>query len=156
MVKYFSYKGSSNASNVNDCYTFHDVVGTWNEARDTCRDMGAHLVTMETNEEWNKVKGFIEEKVKESGSYTHWYIGLRKEGDMWKWTEAGSPGVTVATDDRRWHPREPSTDRDPRETCGEISSFPKAETPGHFNDIECNGPYGLGGTTPRGYICENY
>ena len=72
------------------------------QARDTCRDMGAHLVTMETHGEWNKVKGFIVEKVKESGSYTHCYIGFSKEYGTWKWTEAGSPGVTVTTDDNRW------------------------------------------------------
>ena len=143
------------ASSVNNCYTFHDVDSTWDEARDACRDMGAHLVTMETTDEWNKVKGFIAEKVKKSGSYTHWYIGLRKESDMWKWTEAGSPGVTVATDDSRWQGGEPSTDRDPRETCGEISWYPKAAHPGHFNDVQCASKYGPG-SPPRGYICENY
>ena len=63
-------EGSSSASDVNNCYTFHDVSSRWNEARDACRDMGAHLVTMETTAEWNKVKALIAEKVKERGSYT--------------------------------------------------------------------------------------
>ena len=58
------------ASNENNCYTFHDVDSTWNEARDACRDMGAHLVAMETTDEWNKVKGFLADKVTEPGSYT--------------------------------------------------------------------------------------
>ena len=69
---------------MNNCYTFHDVASTWNEARNACRDMGAHLVTMETLQEWNKVKGFIAEKVKEGGSYAHYHIGLRKEKRTWK------------------------------------------------------------------------
>ena len=95
-------KGSSSASDVNNCYTFHDVRVTWEEARDACRKMGAHLVNMETTAEWNKVKGFIAEKVKQSGSFTHYYVGLRRAGAMWKWTEAGSPSIIVAKDDSRW------------------------------------------------------
>ena len=73
-----------------NCYTFHDFDSTWNEARDACCDMGAHLVTMEATDEWNKVKGFVVEGVKETGSYTNYDIGFRKEGGTWKWTEAGS------------------------------------------------------------------
>ena len=142
------------ASNVNNCYTFHDVDSTWDEARDACRDMGAHLVTMETTDEWNKVKGFIADKVTETRSYTHYYIGLRKESGTWKWTEAGSPGVTLATDDSRWQSGEPTGDS--REVCGEIW-YPDSGTQGHFNNIECNIKYQAQvQTLPRGYICENY
>ena len=47
----FSVLQPCSASNVNNCYTFHDVDSTWNEARDACQDMGAHLVTMETIDE---------------------------------------------------------------------------------------------------------
>ena len=138
------------ASNVNDCYTFHDVDSTWENARDACRDMGAHLVTMETTDEWNKVKGFLSEKIKEAGSYTHYYVGLRKESGTWKWTEAGSPGVTVATDDSRWQEGQPTGDADPREVCGEIW-YPSAGLKG-LNDIICNRKF----KATRGYICENY
>ena len=117
------------ASNENNCYTFHDVDSTWNEARDACRDMGAHLVTMETTDEWNKVKGFLADKVTEPGSYTHYYIGLRRESGIWKWTEAGS---SVATDDSRWQSGEPFADS--REVCGEIW-HPSSGTQGHFNNV---------------------
>ena len=112
--------------------------------------MGAHLVTMETTEEWNKVKSFIAEKVTKSESFTQWYIGLRKEGDTWKWTEAGSPGVVVATDDSRWQTHEPSTDG-PAENCGEINADYQNQL-GHFNNVECSRRY----RTRRGYICENF
>ena len=114
---------------------------------------------METTEEWNKVKSFIAEKVTKSGSYTHWYIGLRKKSRTWKWTEAGSPDVTVAIDDNRWQPGQPSPST-PGETCGEIWYPANSENPGHFNDVYCNVKYHaqtVGNTAPpRGYICENF
>ena len=139
---------------MNNCYTFHDVDSTWNEARDACRDMGAHLVTMETTDEWNKVKVYLAQKVKEAGSYTHYHIGLSKEGGTWKWTEAGSPGVTVATDDSRWQRDEPTSK--PDEVCGEINSFYRGQY-GHFNNAPCNSKdAGRGLIAKRGYICENY
>jgi len=117
--------------------------------------MGARLVTMETTDEWNKVKDYLIDKTTETGSYTHYYIGLRKESGMWKWTEAGSPGVTVATDDSRWQRGQPS--KGPlAEPCGEIW-YPDSGTQGHFNDIVCNRKEGGKGlTSKRGYICENY
>ena len=142
-------EGSSSASNVKDCYTFHDVSSTWNDARDACRDMGAHLVTMETTAKWNKVKALIAEKVKESGSYTHYYIGLRKEGGKWKWTEGETPNVIVAENDSRWYENEPGSNSG--ELCGEIW-YPSTGLKG-LNNYYCN----AGSTdTPRGYICENY
>ncbi|KAL9950249.1 hypothetical protein ACROYT_G042724 [Oculina patagonica] len=152
---------SSSDNPLNNCYTFYDVDSTWEEARDACRKIGAHLVTMETTEEWNKVKSFIEEKVTKSGSYTHWYIGLRKESETLKWTEAGSPGVVVPTDDSRWQSGQPTTGP-PIEICGEINSNYRNQL-GHFNDVECNVRYNADVTTsdgskalPRGYICKNY
>ena len=57
-----------------NCYTFHDFDSAWNEARDACCDMGSHLVTMEATDERNEVKGFVAEEVKETGSYTNYYI----------------------------------------------------------------------------------
>ena len=157
MCLYISAQDSSSGDNpVNNCYTFHDVDSTWEEARDACRKKGAHLVTMETTEEWNKVKSFIAEKVAKDNSYTHWYIGLRKESGTWKWTEAGSPGVVVATDDSRWQPREPST-KGAVEDCGEINSEYPQNVYGHFNNVKCHGKYQAQvKLEPRGYICENF
>ncbi|KAL9978017.1 hypothetical protein ACROYT_G015492 [Oculina patagonica] len=153
---------STSSNTVNGCYTFHDVDGTWEEARDACRKMGAHLVTMETTDEWSKVKSLIAEKVKKSGSYTQWYIGLRKESKTWKWTEAGSPGVVVATDDSRWQSGEPSAASGiPAEDCAEIYSNYLNKI-GKFNNVECNVKYPQrvdshgNPLPPRGYICENY
>ena len=121
--------------------------------------MGSHLVTMETTEEWKQVKSYIADKVAKDGRYTHWYIGLRKKSGTWKWTEAGSPGVVVATDDSRWQPGEPS--QTPKlEDCGEINSYEKSVY-GRFNNIRCDVKYQAQKTDfkgdplpPRGYICE--
>ena len=155
LLNFSAVESSASSSAVNDCYTFHDVDSTWNEARKACREMGAHLVTMETTDEWNKVKGFLADKVTETGSYTHYYIGLRKESGTWKWTEAGSPGVTVATDDSRWQPNQPSAGPN-EEPCGEIW-YPSSGTQGHFNNVMCDRKdAGQGITSTRGYICENY
>ena len=153
---------STSDNPVDNCYTFHDTDSTWEEARDACRKMGAHLVTMETTEEWNTVKSLIAEKVAKDNSYTHWYIGLRKESGTWKWTEAGSPGVVVATDDSRWQPDQPSTNT-PEETCAEINSENPRNVYGHFNNVHCYVKYQAQVRTsngspgaPRGYICENF
>ena len=145
-------EGSSSASDVNDCYTFHEGDSKWSEARDACRDMGAHLVTMETTAEWNKVKALIAEKVKES-TYTHYYVGLRKEGGKWKWTEGETPSLIVAETDSRWQKNEPSGYR--YESCGEVW-YPTTGLKG-LNNVFCDHKFkAAGSTTPRGYICENY
>ena len=109
---------------------------------------------METTKEWNKVKDFLTEKANETGSYTHYYIGLRKESGTWKWTEAGSPGVTVATDDSRWQTGEPSNTR-PSEDCAEINSYYLGRY-GSFNNVRCDRKYKAQLLKePRGYICED-
>ena len=109
---------------------------------------------METTDEWNRVKGYIADKVRDRGSYTHYYIGLRKESGTWKWTEAGSPGVTVATDDSRWQRGQPSAGST-AEPCGEIW-YPSTGTQGHFNNVLCDIKYQAQiSTLPRGYICED-
>lgn len=160
MIRISAQESSSSDSAVNNCYTFFDVDSTWEEARKECRAMGAHLVTMETTEEWNNVKKFIAEKVaKGDSNYTHWYIGLRNESGTWRWVGEGSPGVAVANDDPRWQLDEPTTGY-PFEPCGEVNAFYRGQA-SHFNNVECNVRYmqrrKYDGTPvdPRGYICEN-
>ena len=146
-------EGSSSKVTRKGCYTFHDVDSTWDEARDACRGMMGHLVTMQTTDEWNKVKGLLIEKAKETGSYTHYYIGLRKKSRMWKWPEAAGPGASVAPNDSRWQDAQPSSD--PAEDCAEIN-FYYLRKYGRFNNVECDFKYqATGDTDPRGYICED-
>ena len=146
-------EGSSSSSTRKGCYTFHDVDSSWKGARDACRNRGAHLVTMETTKEWNTVKGFLTEKAKETGSYTHYYIGLRRENGKWKWIEAGGPRVTVATSDSRWQTGEPSNTAS--EDCAEINSYYLSRY-GRFNNVRCDRKYKAQMLRePRGYICED-
>ena len=99
------------------------------------------------------MKKFLTEKAKETGSYTHYYIGLRRENGAWKWIEAGAPGVTVATDDSRWQWAEPSNAR--AEDCGEINSY-YLNRYGRFNNVRCDRNYKAQLVKePRGYICED-
>lgn len=135
-------------------YTYNEIGGTWDEARKACKKERAHLLTLETTTEWKNVTEHLKALMTVPYSFTHYYIGLRKENGMWKWTEAGPPSVTVASDDSRWQKDEPSSD--PREVCAEINSFYRKEY-GHFNNVECNFNYyhGGGNTAPRGYICED-
>ncbi|XP_078357179.1 C-type lectin domain family 4 member D-like [Oculina patagonica] len=154
-------ESSSSNSVVNDCYTFHDVDSTWEDARKACRAMGAHLVTFETTEEWNNVRKFIREKVDKGDSdYVHWYIGLRNESGTWRWVGEGTPGVSITEDDPRWQLDEPNTSSG-SEPCGEINALYRGQR-GHFNNVECNvrymaerRKYNGEPVDPRGYICEN-
>ena len=121
--------------------------------------MGAHLVTMETTEEWNEVRGYIKERLDKNPEFEHWYIGLRNESGTWRWKGEGSPGVAVAEDDSRWQLDEPTTSFS--EPCGEINGLYRGQR-GHFNNVECNVRYAqrrkYDGTPvdARGYICENF
>ena len=134
-------------------YRYNEIGGTWNEARKACKDDGAHLLTLETPAESNNVTDDLKILLKTVvNGFTHYYIGLRKQHGTWKWTEAGSPGKTVKTNDSRWQRNEPSR-APPREDCAEINSLYRNQY-GHFNNVECDYDYQKGNEASRGYICE--
>ena len=132
-------------------YTFVDASTTWEKARDACRDMNAHLVTMKTIAEWNTVRNLIAERVKGDTSNHHWYIGLRNVSGTWTWTEEPDGVVqgTVAEDDMRWELDEPSIQFS--EPCAEIQSNYRGQQ-GHFNNVLCSER--PSSVFHRGYICE--
>lgn len=154
MVKYLVAEGLTTGirSTRFGRYTYHEIGGTWNEARKACRNDRAQLVTMATTAEWKNVTEDLKALLTIPNSFTHYYIGLRKEPGAWKWTEAGSPGVTVARDDSRWQKGEPSNSF--REDCAEINSFYQNQY-GHFNNVQCDLNYHQGSGASRGYICED-
>ena len=132
-------------------YTFVDTDVTWEEARDACRVMNAHLVTMETIAEWNTVRSLIAKKVNGDTSNHHWYIGLRNVSGTWTWTEEpeGVTQGTVAEDDMRWETDEPRIHFS--EPCAEIQSNYRGQQ-GHFNNVKCyKRPSRI---FHRGYLCE--
>ena len=141
---------------VSDYYTFHDVDSPWN----ACSGLRAHLVTIETTDEWNKVKGSIAEKLKwtgsldsmkkvEGGNGPRQYLRNFYCGRSY-WCHCGT--VTVATDESRWQTSETTTHDILKEACCEITSK-SGKLYGHINNVRCN-------TKCRnakcGYICENY
>ena len=104
-----------------DNYEFFDRDVTWEQARDACHSIEAHLVTMNTTAEWERVRAAIRTKVAGDTTNQQWYIGLRRVDGTWTWQEpAGLIRGTVAVNDRRWEYDEPSGDFD--EPCGEIQS----------------------------------
>ena len=154
---------SGQAANLKDSpYTFHDVSTTWQEAKRACQKMGSHLVTMETTAEWKALVKYIKSRVKKSKqSFTHWYIGLRKDmtvegAQIWRWTEVISKGGHVASEgsgkDSRWQPNEPSDSTG--EDCGEINAEYPRGFYGYFNNVKCDSKYPS--SNPRGYICEKH
>ena len=113
--------------------------------------MNAHLVTMETNNEWETVRKMISEKVGDSRVNHHWFIGLRQVNGKWTWIEpAGVTPGTVAVTDHRWEYDEPSNDF--IEPCGEIQSNYRNQR-GYFNNVLCYKKPSA--SHSRGYICEH-
>ena len=56
---------------------------TWDQAREACLNIGAHLVTMNTLAEWEKVKAAIVKKAAGGTTNQHWFIGLRRVNGTW-------------------------------------------------------------------------
>ena len=123
---------------------------TWDQAREACLNIEAHLVTMDTDAEWEKVKAAIVKKVAGNTTNQHWFIGLRDVNGTWTWQEpAGLVGGTVSVNDQRWQDNEPSDSFD--EPCAEIQSNYRGEQ-GYFNNVICDEK--PSDSDRRGYICE--
>ena len=94
---------------------------TWTENRKTCADKGGDLVAMETEKEWQ----FISKEIQRRTTSTHWYIGLTKMGQEWKWVTGGP--LTIS----KWQDKEPSGD-------GNVTEMAKEYRPnkqGLFNAV---------------------
>lgn len=65
------------------CYKFLDTAMTWDAATTHCasQNISAHIVFIESDEEEN----FISEKLQTTWSTKKVWIGLKKEGETWKW-----------------------------------------------------------------------
>lgn len=62
-------------------YKFGDVSTTWEDAEKKCKEIGAHLVTMETKSEWESIVNLIKQKINQSDGDV--FIGLRKGNGEW-------------------------------------------------------------------------
>ncbi|XP_062595934.1 perlucin-like protein [Saccostrea cucullata] len=75
-----------------NCIQFTKTQHTWTDAANACRNMGAHLVTVDTEAKDNFIKQFL--NVFASEKLTHWWIGgsdFAVEG-TWQWIAGGTVG----------------------------------------------------------------
>jgi len=126
-------------------HTYHliDESMTWTQAKEKCKSMGGHLVTITTPEE----QSAIELLLSVSGEKNLYWIGLEKINGSSSWVSG------EAFDYANWHEGEPSSSQ---ELYGEIyrldSSYGRAFK---WNDSTNQGNGSSFHTTDsHGYICE--
>ncbi|PFX12796.1 putative G-protein coupled receptor 133 [Stylophora pistillata] len=74
------------------CYVFKKEENTWKEARTSCQQQKGDLVSIETEEEWDFIKGVIKNYTNQN-STTRWQVGLEKKAGKWIWV-TGRPLTT--------------------------------------------------------------
>ncbi|PFX11408.1 C-type lectin domain family 17, member A [Stylophora pistillata] len=67
------------------CYEFKKEEKTWKDARNACKEKRGDLVSIETVEEWDFIKGVIQKQ-----SAKTWFIGLEKRAGSWTWVSGRS------------------------------------------------------------------
>ncbi|XP_031239182.1 C-type lectin domain family 4 member A-like isoform X1 [Mastomys coucha] len=85
------------------CYfTSTDLVASWNESKENCSHVGAHLVVIHSQEEQDFITGILD-------THAAYFIGLSDPGhQQWQWIDQ-TPYNDNAT---FWHNGEPSTDNE--------------------------------------------
>ncbi|KAJ7371259.1 hypothetical protein OS493_027375 [Desmophyllum pertusum] len=78
-------------------YSFHHHKRlTWITSREWCVKNIGDLVSMETREEWNYLKDFIQTLPGLPGLNTEYYIGLRKDRNgSWHWLSNNTKAVSA-------------------------------------------------------------
>ncbi|XP_040178056.1 C-type lectin domain family 7 member A-like [Rana temporaria] len=69
-----------------NCYYFSSVreYRTWDESREVCEEMGAHLLVIEDREQ----QEFINRSINQQTDIKFW-MGLYRDGDGWRWVDGG-------------------------------------------------------------------
>ncbi|XP_022777587.1 low affinity immunoglobulin epsilon Fc receptor-like [Stylophora pistillata] len=67
------------------CYEFKKEKKPWKDARNACKEKRGDLVSIETEEEWDFMKGMIQNQTAKV-----WFIGLEKRAGSWTWV-SGRP-----------------------------------------------------------------
>ncbi|XP_034020866.1 C-type lectin domain family 10 member A-like isoform X1 [Thalassophryne amazonica] len=118
------------------CYFFSSSVLSWEESRDWCRGQEAHLVILNTEEEWDFV-------VKHTHGVLYWVgLSIGKTGS-WEWSNQ----TPYVMERRRWKPGQP--DRWTGHGLGTGSEdCVNLGTNGRLNDLHCS--------TKLPYICQKH
>ncbi|KAJ7371261.1 chromatin-modulating protein mrc1 [Desmophyllum pertusum] len=127
-------------------YSFHHKRLTWITSREWCVKNKGDLVSMETREEWNYLKDFIQTLPGLPGLNTEYYIGLRKDRNgSWHWLSNNTKEVSAGPG-WPWPDSEPSGDGN----C--VVMYKNYRGKGLFNDVPCN--KSALDTVYIGFICE--
>ncbi|XP_049801451.1 asialoglycoprotein receptor 1-like [Schistocerca nitens] len=123
-------------------YRFHRAALPWEEARRKCEKEGAHLLVLNSEEEWNVVDSLMRRCPELLDSHFNYYsyIGvhdMRKENHF----ETVLGGLLEDTGYVRWMPGQPDNAHHLGENCVTVSRD------GAFNDVPCS--------TPLPYVCEH-
>ena len=133
----FLFVGISAGDKRCSCYTFINITpSSWIQAKGICEILSAHLVVMETEQEWE----FINMKIqtRKGVNYNEWYIGLYKNATTGNWTWINGKSLTID----KWQDSKP---RDSDLYAVIAKEFPEGFR-GSFNSINEN--------VIRGWICE--
>ncbi|CAJ0601532.1 unnamed protein product [Cylicocyclus nassatus] len=109
---------------------------TFDEAEKYCIDLKGHLASIHSEEE-NNVVHKMSEIYQNYTSYSHFtWIGLRRKGDTWEWTD-GTP-----LDFTKWSAKEPNNYMNLDENCvqmytGQLSTWKPNTGDFEWNDVNC-------------------
>ncbi|XP_034349170.1 C-type lectin domain family 4 member A-like [Arvicanthis niloticus] len=106
------------------CYfTSTDLMASWNESKESCSHMGAHLVVIHSQEEQDFITGILNADV-------GYFIGLLDAGDrQWQWIDQTPYSESAVF----WHQGEPNN---VYEKCVIINH--RKNTKWGWNDIPCS------------------
>uniref|UniRef100_A0A8C3XTA9 C-type lectin domain-containing protein n=1 Tax=Chelydra serpentina TaxID=8475 RepID=A0A8C3XTA9_CHESE len=114
------------------CYHFSDSMKTWNEAKQSCLDFGAHLVIINTKEE----QAFLVKTRTKSRVY---WLGLsdQKVERQWHWVDGSPLKLSFWSTGDYWNKGEPNNLRDGNisEDCAHLLES------GRWNDEPCSISY---------------
>lgn len=129
-------------------YSFHHDNLNWMQSRERCQKDSGDLVSMETDEEWEYLKEFIQNLT--GSKHIEYFIGLSKERGSWRWLSDSSIEVPGQNSKWRWHHGEPSGDGDCVVMYKNYGAGNSHKRKGYYNDLRCDS-HGAN----KGFICEN-
>ncbi|XP_017768249.1 PREDICTED: C-type lectin 37Db-like [Nicrophorus vespilloides] len=110
---------------------------TWFKAFMACSKMGMELLSIDSDEEFDKIHEFVKDKMEYKNDLEIWTSGVIKEKDQFGWINSGNPVFS------RWHPNQPNN-YSGHQFCLNIWYFNKQFL---LNDMECD--------TNMYFICES-
>nr|XP_055065206.1 C-type lectin domain family 4 member E-like [Misgurnus anguillicaudatus] len=121
---------SDNFTRINYNFSFYYISSeykSWNNSRRDCEQRGANLVTINNKEE----QEFLQKAT--SGHYYYW-IGLSKEGEVWKWVDGTTLTFRQLTKPPTTTHKDASDDNSQRRQQRQLTKTPTTTTHKDTND----------------------